>query len=67
MNWIIAQVALLFTLVVGSFTFGRFSTEFEGTGTDWTMLVFYIVILICSLIGLVAGEIVRAKVAANSK
>jgi hypothetical protein len=66
-NWIIAQVALLFTLLVGSFNFGRFSTEFRGTGTDWMMLVFYIIILICSLIALVTADLVRAKAARNSK
>ena len=61
MNWIIIRAGLLFTLVLGSFTFGRFTTEFRGTGTDWTMVGFYIVILICSLIGLISGELVRAK------
>jgi hypothetical protein len=65
MNWIIIRAGLLFTSLLTSFTFGRFSTEFRGTGTDWTMLVLYIVILICSLIGLVSGELIRAKAAAN--
>ena len=66
MNWILIRACLLFTSLLTSFTFGRFSIEFRGTGADWAMLVLYIVILICALIGLISGELVRAKAAANS-
>lgn len=66
MNWILIRACLLFISLLTSFTFGRFSIEFRGTGTDWAMLVLYIVILICALIGLISGELVRAKAAANS-
>ena len=60
MNRIPIRALLLFILLMTSFTFGRFSTEFRGSGADWTMLVLYTVILIGTLIGLISGELVRA-------
>jgi len=61
MNWTLLLAGLLFICMMTCFTAGRFSIEFRGTGADWTMLVLFIVVLICALIGLVSGELVRTK------
>ena len=61
MNWTLVRACLLFTLMTTCFTFGRFTIEFRGSGTDWAMLIMFIVILIGSLIGLISFELARAK------
>jgi len=61
MNWALIRASLLFVCMMTCFTAGRFSIEFRGTGADWTMLVLFIVVLIGALIGLISGEIARAK------
>lgn len=67
MNRITIRAILLFSLLLTSFTFGRFTTEFRGTGTDWTMLVLYIVMLVGWLLGLVSRELIlRARATAGS-
>jgi hypothetical protein len=64
MNRPLIRALQLFILMTTCFTLGRFSIEFRGTGTDWAMLIMFIVILIGTLIGLISGELVRAKNAA---
>jgi hypothetical protein len=44
------------------FNLGRMSVEFSGAGSDLTVIILSIVVLIFSLIGLVAGELVRNKI-----
>ena len=61
MNGTLVRACLLFTLMTTCFTFGRLTVEFRGTGVDWGMVIMFIVILICSLIGLISFEAMRAK------
>jgi hypothetical protein len=61
MNWAVIGAAELFTCMMTCFVLGRLSIEFRGTGSDWTMVVLLIVILIGTLIGLIAKELVRTK------
>jgi hypothetical protein len=61
MNWAVVGAAELFTCMMTCFVLGRLSIEFRGTGSDWTMVVLLIVILIGTLIGLITRELVRTK------
>jgi hypothetical protein len=61
MNWTLIRAGLFFICLLTCFTLGRFSLEFRGPGADWTMLVLFIMVLISALIGLISGELVRAK------
>jgi hypothetical protein len=62
MNWPLLRTALLFTVMLTMFNLGRMSVEFSGAGSDLTVIILSIVVLIFSLIGLVAGELVRNKI-----
>jgi uncharacterized membrane protein len=66
MNWPLLRVCLLIVVVINTFNLGRMSVEFSGAGSDWTVLILSIVVLITSLIGLAAGELVRDRLKANS-
>jgi hypothetical protein len=66
MNSLPIRAGSLFTALLTSFTFGRFSIEFRGTGVDWVMLVLYLVTLLCTLIALVSGELIHIKAATKS-
>jgi hypothetical protein len=59
MNWPIVRTCLLIAALLTTFNLGRLSIEFSGAGLDWAMLIFGVVTLIASLIGLAAGELVR--------
>jgi len=61
MNWLIFRTGLLIAVLATAFNLGRLSIEFNGTGSDWAVLISGVVTLICSLIGLAAGELVRAQ------
>jgi hypothetical protein len=61
MNWLLFRIGLLVAVLVSAFNLGRLSIEFGGTRSDWAVLISGVVTLICSLIGLAAGEIVRAQ------
>jgi putative Mn2+ efflux pump MntP len=65
MNWPLIRTCLLITALATAFNLGRMSVDFSGAGSDWTMLILGIVTLICSLIGLAAGELVRDRPRAN--
>jgi hypothetical protein len=65
MNWPLLRTCLVFTALATTFNLGRMSIEFRDTGSDWTMLVLGVLILITSLIGLAAGEFVRDKPKGN--
>ena len=65
MNWPLVRTCLLIASLANTFSLGRLSIEFNGTGSDWMLLIFSVVALIGSLIGLAAGELVRAKPPAN--
>ena len=59
MNWRLISVGLLFIVLINTFNLGRMSVEFSGAGSDLTVVILSIVTLICSLIGLAAGELAR--------
>jgi hypothetical protein len=61
MKWTLIRAGLLFISLTTCFTLGRFSIEFRGTGADWAMLFLFIVVLICTLIGLISFELALAK------
>jgi hypothetical protein len=61
MNWLLFRMGLLVAVLATAFNLGRLSIEFSGTGSDWAVLTSGVVTLICSLIGLAAGEIVRTR------
>jgi hypothetical protein len=61
MSWLLIRTGLLIAVLATAFNFGRLSIVFSGTGSDWAMLISCIVTLICSLIGLAAGELARAQ------
>jgi hypothetical protein len=65
MNWPLIRTCLLITVLTTAFNLGRMSVEFSGAGSDWTVLILSIVTLICSLIGLAAGELVRDRPKGN--
>jgi hypothetical protein len=58
-NWRLVRVALFLVVMINAFNLGRMSVEFSGSGSDWRVLILSIVVLITSLIGLVAAELVR--------
>ncbi len=51
----------LFISMTSCFTLGRLSIEFQGTRTDWALLIVLIMALISALIGLISGELARAS------
>jgi hypothetical protein len=59
MFWPLIRTCLVITLLTTSFNLGRMSVEFSGAGSDWTVVILSIVVLITSLIGLAAGELAR--------
>ena len=61
MNWLLFRMGLLVAVLATAFNLGRLSIEFNGTGSVWAVLISGVVTLICSLIGLAAGELVRAQ------
>jgi hypothetical protein len=61
MNWPLFRTGLLIIVMINTFNLGRMSVEFSGTGSDLTVVILSIVTLICSLIGLAAGELARGK------
>jgi hypothetical protein len=65
MNWPLVRICLLFTALVETFNLGRLSADFRGTRSDWAMLIFGVVALIGSLIGIAAGELVRDRPKGN--
>ena len=65
MNWPILRSGLLIAALLSTFNLGRLSIEFSGTGFDWAVLIFGVVTLIASLLGLVAGEFVRERPGGN--
>jgi hypothetical protein len=60
-NWSLVRIVLLIWALVSSFNLGRFSVEFNGTGTSWAMLILGVVTLVCGLIGLAVADLVRAR------
>jgi hypothetical protein len=65
MNWRLLRTCLFIVVVINTFNLGRMSVEFGGAGSDWTVLVLNILVLITSLIGLGAGELMRDKPKGN--
>lgn len=65
MNWPLLRMGLLVAVLADTFTLGRTSVEFDGTGSAWAMLVLGIITLVACLIGLAAGELVRARPSGN--
>jgi hypothetical protein len=63
--WPLIRTCLFITVVANTFNLGRMSVEFGGAGSDWTVLILSIVVLITSLIGLAAGELVRDRPKGN--
>jgi hypothetical protein len=63
--WPLIRTCLFITVVTNTFNLGRMSVEFGGAGSDWTVLILSIVVLITSLIGLAAGELVRDRPKGN--
>jgi hypothetical protein len=61
MIWPLIRTCLVITLLTTTFNLGRISVEFSGAGSDWTVVILSIVVLITSLIGLAAGELVRDR------
>jgi hypothetical protein len=61
MNWPLLRTGLLIILMINTFNLGRMSVEFNGTGSDLTLVILSIVVLIATLIGLAAGELARGK------
>jgi hypothetical protein len=65
MIWPLIRTCLVITLLTTTFNLGRMSVEFSGAGSDWTVVILSIVVLITSLIGLAAGELVRDRPKGN--
>ncbi len=61
MNWPLIRMGLLIAALANTFNLGRTSVEFNGSESAWTMLILGIITLVACLIGLAAGELVRAK------
>ena len=61
MNWRLISLGLFVIVLINTFNLGRMSVEFRGTGSDWTVLILSIVVLITSLIGLAAGVLVSER------
>jgi hypothetical protein len=60
-NWSLVRVVLFIWALIDSFNLGRFSVEFNGTGTAWAMLILGVVTLVCALIGLAVADLLRVK------
>jgi hypothetical protein len=58
-NWRLIRVGLFLIVMINAFNLGRISVEFSGSGSDWTLVILSIVVMITSLIGLAAAELVR--------
>jgi len=65
MNWPLMRIGLLIAALANTFSLGRLSIEFGGTGSDWTVLILSVVGLIGILIGLATGELVGVKPKGN--
>jgi hypothetical protein len=65
MNWTLFRTSMLFAALAQTFILGRSSVEFDGTGSAWAMLIFGIIALLGSLIGIAVGEIVRQRPKGN--
>ena len=59
MNWPLFRTGLLIIVMINTFNLGRMSVEFSGAGSEWTVVILSIIVLITSLIGLAEGELVR--------
>jgi hypothetical protein len=64
-NWTLFRTSMLFAALAQTFILGRSSVEFDGTGSAWAMLIFGIIALLGSLIGIAVGEIVRQRPKGN--
>jgi hypothetical protein len=61
MNWPLLRTCLFIAALINTFNLGRLSIEFSGTGSDWRLIILSVATLIATVIGLVAGEFVRAR------
>jgi hypothetical protein len=62
MNWLLLRTCSLITLLANGFTLGRLSIEFNGSRSDWAVLIGGAIVLISCLITLAAGELARNRV-----
>ena len=60
-NWSLVRIVLFIWVLISSFHLGRFSIEFNGTGTAWAMLILSVVTLVGALIGLAVADLLRVK------
>ena len=67
MIWPLIRTCLVIALLTTTFNLGRMSVEFSGAGSDWTVVILSIIVLITSLIGLAVGELVRNASKKNLK
>ena len=62
MNWLLLRTCSLIALLANAFTLGRLSIEFNGSRSDWAVLIGGMIVLISCLITIAAGELARNRV-----
>jgi predicted MFS family arabinose efflux permease len=60
-NWALVRIILFIFGLTQSFNLGRSIVEFDGTRMAWAMLIFGVVSLVGSLVGLAAADLLRVK------